>query len=136
LERNLLRTGQMIVQERPPVEGILLVREDNQLREFCRDCLKQHGFRAIEAEDGFEAILIAASRDRSIDLFITDVENARVSGIELASMLQSISPQIRVVCLAGSSEKKRRSAEAQIRKLRTVSSASASQTTKLVVTGR
>ena len=126
----------MIVQERPPVEGILLVRDDNQLREFCRDCLKQHGFRAIEAEDGFEALLIAASRDRSVDLFITDMANTRVSGIELGSMLQSISPQIRVVYLAGSGEKKRRLAEAQIRELRKVWSASASQTTKLVVTGR
>jgi len=126
----------MIVEERPPVEGILLVHDDNQLRDFCRDCLKQHGFRAIEAEDGFEAILIAASRERSIDLFITDVENARDSGIELAAMLQSISPQIRVVCLAGSGEKKRRLAEAQIRELRKVSSASESQTTKFVVTGR
>ena len=126
----------MIVQERPPVEGILLVRDDNQLREFCRDCLKQHGFRAIEAEDGFEALLIAASRDRSVDLFITDMANTRVSGIELGSMLQSISPQIRVVYLAGSGEKKRRLAAAQIRELRKVWSASASQTTKLVVTGR
>jgi len=125
-----------MVQERPPVEGILLVRNDNQLRDFCRDCLKQHGFRAIEAEDGFEAILIAASHDRPIDLLITDIENARISGIELASMLQSISPQVRVVCLAGSGEKKRRIAEAQIRQLRKVCGASASQATKVVVTGR
>jgi len=126
----------MIVQERPPVEGILLVREDNQLRDFCRDCLKHHGFRAIEAEDGFEAILIAASHDRPIDLLITDMENARISGVELASMLQSISPQIRVIYLAGAGEKKRQVVEAQIRQLRKVCGAAASQATKLVVTGR
>jgi len=126
----------MIVQERPPVEGILLVRDDNRLRDFCRDCLKQHGFRAIEAENGFEAILIAASHDRPIDLFITDVENARISGFELAAMLQSISPRIRVVQLAGSGEKKRQIAEAQIRRLRKVCGDSASQTTKFVVTER
>jgi DNA-binding response OmpR family regulator len=126
----------MIVQERPPVEGILLMRDDNQLRNFCRDCLKQNGFRAIEADDGFEAILIAASHDRPIDLLITDIENARISGIELASMLQSIAPQIRVIYLAGSGEKKRKIAEAQIRQLRKVCGASASQATKRVVTGR
>lgn len=126
----------MIVQERPPVEGILLVRNDNQLLEFCRDCLKQHGFRAIEAADGFDAILIAASHERPIDLFITDIEGARVSGIELASMLQSISPKMRVVYLTGSGKKKRQVAEAQIRQLRKVCGASASQATKLVVTQR
>lgn len=126
-----------MVQEGLPVEGILLVRNDNKLRDFCRDCLKQYGFRAFEAEDGFEALLIAASHGRQIDLFITDMENARISGIELASMLQSISPQIQVVCLAGSGDKKRKIAEAQIRQLRKAAcAASAAQTTKVVVTGR
>jgi DNA-binding NtrC family response regulator len=126
----------MMVQERPPVEGILLLRSDNQLRDFCRDCFKQHGFQAIEAEDGFEALLIAASRNRPVDVFITDMENASISGIELASMLQSISPQIKVVCLTGSGEKKRQLALAQIRQLRKACSAAASESTKLVVTRR
>ena len=125
-----------MVQERPPVEGILLVRNDNQLRDFCRDCLKQHGFRAIEAEDGFEAILIAASHDRPIDLLITDIENARISGIELASMLQSISPEIGLVFLSGSDEEKKRAAASQIRLLRKGCGAAASQATKVLVAHR
>jgi DNA-binding NtrC family response regulator len=128
--------NQMMVQERPPVEGILLLRNDSQLRDFCRDCFKQYGFHAIEAEDGFEALLIAASRNRPVDVFITDIENASISGIELASMLQSISPQIKVVCLTGSGEKKRELALAQIRRLRKACVASASQSTKVVVTWR
>jgi len=126
----------MIVEERPPVEGILLVHNDNQLRDFCRDCFKQNGFRAIEAEDGFEALLIAASRERPIGLFITDIENASINGIELPSMLQPISPQIKVVYLTGSGEKKRQVALAQISQLRKTFSVSAFQPTKLVVTGR
>ena len=126
----------MMVQERPPVEGILLLRSDSQLREFCRDCFKQYGFRPLEAEDGFEALLIAASRNRPVDVFITDLENASDSGIELASMLQSISPHIKVVHLTGSGEKKRELALAQIRQLRKASTASAYQSTKLVVTRR
>jgi DNA-binding NtrC family response regulator len=126
----------MIAEERPPVEGILLVHNDNQLRDFCRDCFKQYGFRTIEAEDGFEALLIAASRERPIGLFITDIENASISGIELPSMLQSISPQIKVVYLTGSGEKKRQLALAQISQLRKAYAVSASQPTKLVVTGR
>ena len=125
----------MIVQEGPPVEGILLLRSDSQLREFCRDCFKRYGLRPLEAEDGFEAVLIAASRNRPVDVFITDLENASVSGIELASMLQSISPHIKVVRLTGSGEKQRQLALAQIRELR-VFSASAPQDTKLVVTRR
>lgn len=126
----------MVVQQRPLVQGILLVRNDNELRDFCRDCLKQHGFQAIEAEDGFEALLIAASREQPAEILITDIENPRISGIELAAMLQSISPQIRVITLSGSGEKKRQLAAAQIRQLRKACCASPSQTTRVVVTGR
>jgi len=126
----------MIGQRSASVEGILLVRNDSELRDFCRNCLKQHGFQALEAEDGFEALLIAASRERPVNLFITDLENPRISGIELTSMLQSVSPQIRMVLLSGSSEKKRQAALAQIRQLRKASCVSASQDTRAVVTRR
>ena len=126
----------MMVQERPPVEGILLLQSDSQLREFCRDCFKQCGFRAIEAEDGFEALLIAASRTHPVDVFFTDMENASVSGIDLASMLRSISPHIKVVHLSGSGEKKKEVALAQIRQLRTAFSASAAASMKVVVSRR
>jgi len=126
----------MIAQQPRLVEGILLVRNDGQLRDFCRDYLRHHGFRMIEAADGLEALLIAASRKRPIGLFITDSENARISGIQLAQMLQSISPQIRVVCLTGSGENARQAAEAQFRGLRKLGSTAAPQTTKVVVTSR
>jgi len=126
----------MIAQQRVPVEGILLVRNDDQLRDFCRDYLRRQGFRMIEAADGLEALLIAASRERPIDLFITDTENARISGIQLAQMLQSISPQIRVVCLTGSGENARQAAEAQFRRLRKLGRIAAPQTARVVVTGR
>ena len=126
----------MIAEQRLPVEGILLVRNDDQLRDFCRDYLRRHGFQMIEAADGLEALLIAASRKRPIDLFITDIENARISGIQLAQMLQSISPQVRVVCLTGTGENGRHAAEAQFRRLRKLGNTTAPQATKVVVTCR
>ncbi len=126
----------MIVHERPLVEGILLVHNDSELRDFCRDCLKRNGVRVLEAADGLEALLIAASHEGPIDLFLTDGENARISGFELVSMLQSISPQMRVVVLSGSGDKKRKAAAAQLRQLRKLCGAPRSETTRLVVTGR
>ena len=126
----------MIVHERPLVEGILLVHNDSELRDFCRDCLKRNGVRVLEAADGLEALLIAASHEGPIDLFLTDVEDARISGIDLASMLQSISPQIRVVVLSGSDEKKRKAAAVQVRQFRKLCSATRAEMTRLVVTGR
>lgn len=92
------------------------MRTDSQLRDFCRECMKRNGFRTIEAEDGLEALLIAASHDRPVDLFITDIKDPRISGIELASMLHSISPQMRIVVLSGSGEQKRKAVADQIRR--------------------
>jgi DNA-binding response OmpR family regulator len=125
----------MVVQQRPLVQGILLMRNDNELRDFCRDCLKQHGFQATEAEDGFEALLIAASREQPVDLVITNIEDASVSGIDLEQMLQSVSPQIRVVTLSGSGEKQRQIAAAEIRQMRNACCAAPPESTKVVVTG-
>jgi len=126
----------MMVQQRPLVEGILLVHSDGRLRDFCRECLKRNGVQAIEAADGLDALLIAASCEKPVDLFITDSEDARISGIDLTSMLQSISPQIRVVVLSGTDEKKREAAVSQISQVRKLCGAVAAQATKFVVTGR
>ena len=123
----------MIVQQPPHVEGILLVRSDHRLREFCRKCMHHNGFEALDAKDGLDALLIAASRQVPVDLFITDVEDAQISGIELADMLRSISPQVEVVVLSGSAEEKKRVAAAHIRNPRKPLSAAVRQATKLVV---
>lgn len=119
----MLGSNEMVVHDAPPVEGILLVRGSTPLRDFCRDCMKQYGFRALEAQDGFEALLIAASRTQPVDLFVTDVENAQVSGLDLAAMLKSISPRIKVLILLGSGKNKRKAAALKIRQAREISTA-------------
>lgn len=126
----------MVVQQCPQVEGILLIPSGGQMRDFCRECLRQNGVQPIEAEDRLEALLIAASHERPIGLFITDIENAHISGFELAAMLRSISPEIGLVFLSGSDEEKKRSAASQIRRLRKSSGAAASQATKVLVAHR
>ncbi len=124
----------MVLEQGPPVEGILLVRNDGYLRDFCRECLKQQGFQALEARDGFEALLIAASRRTPVGIFVTDVEDENVSGFALASLLESISPQIQSVVLSGSGENKKKALASEIRRIRQVRRATASQATKRVVT--
>jgi len=126
----------MVAQKSPPVEGIVLVPKDGPLRDFCRDCMKQNGIRAVEALDSLEVVLIAASRKNPIDVLVTDHENPEVSGIGLSAMLESISPQVKVVILSGSFAKKRLVADYEIRHLKEVRSPSGSHETRRVVTGR
>ena len=126
----------MVVRQCPQVEGILLIPSGGQMRDFCRECLRQNGVQPIEAEDGLEALLIAASHERPVGLFITDIEKSRISGFDLAAMLQSISPEIGLVFLSGSDEEKKRAAASQIRQLRKGCGVAASQTAKVLVAYR
>ncbi len=81
---------------------VLLVDDDDQLRKFCRDCLDKNGFRVLESDNGFEALLVAANHDGAIDILITDLEMPRISGIELAQVFKAIWPTIGVLYISGS----------------------------------
>lgn len=80
----------------------LLVDDDDQLRTFCRDFLVKNGFRVLESENGFEALVVAANHEGAVDILITDMEMPRISGIELAHVFKAIWPTICVLCISGS----------------------------------
>ena len=81
---------------------ILLVDDDDHVRTLCRDCLTQSGFRVLEGDSGFEALLVAASYDGAIDVLITDLEMPRISGAELAHVIKTRWPTIGVLYISGS----------------------------------
>ena len=83
---------------------VLVVDDNHQLRESCGKCLSQNGFRVLEGDDGLEAVLIAMSHGKPIDILITDMELPRICGTELGRVFKLIWPCTRVVYLSGSSD--------------------------------
>jgi DNA-binding response OmpR family regulator len=90
---------------------ILIVEDEEDVRELTRDVLEMNGFTVLESMDPADAIRIAETHPGPIDLLITDVVMPRMSGPELARRLRETRPALRVLCMSGYPESAERGAD-------------------------
>ena len=82
-------------------ETILLVEDETSVRDLTRKFLETQGYSVLEARNSEEAIQIHSEYSGSIDLLLTDVVMPGMGGCELASRLQSVRPEIKVLYVSG-----------------------------------
>jgi signal transduction histidine kinase/ActR/RegA family two-component response regulator len=82
-------------------ETLLLVEDEEPLREVVRRALEGRGYRVLAAGGADEALRLARAADRSIDLLVTDVVMPGLGGAELARELERLQPGIRVLFTSG-----------------------------------
>jgi PAS domain S-box-containing protein len=88
----------------PPPSGsgtILLVEDEDSLRELSHRLLEGMGYKVIEAANGAEAIRIAGQCVDRIQLLVTDVVMPGMSGRELAELLVASHSQMKVLYVSG-----------------------------------
>jgi PAS domain S-box-containing protein len=78
-------------------ETILLVEDDEAVRNLGRESLKKFGYKVIEARNGAEGLDRAMACQGAIDLLITDVIMPRMNGGQLASRIRQLRPDLRVL---------------------------------------
>lgn len=81
--------------------SILLVEDEESLREFGRVVLRRAGYEVIEAADGTEAMSIVEQARPSLSLIFTDVIMPSMSGPEMARRLKPIYPATPVLYTSG-----------------------------------
>jgi PAS domain S-box-containing protein len=80
---------------------VLLVEDDELMRQLTRQLLEEHGYQILEAKDGQDALAIAGSHSGHIDLLLTDVVMRGLSGPELVSRLNGLHPNMKMVYMSG-----------------------------------
>jgi len=82
-------------------ETLLLVEDDDAVRELTREILEQHGYNIITAGNGVDALKIIENSRGRIALLITDGVMPKMNGIELSERVQSLFPAIKTILMSG-----------------------------------
>ena len=82
-------------------ETILLVEDDEQVREIVRQILERQGYRTITAPNGEQALAVAHRHIGRIHLTITDVVMPQMNGRELAERLAHSRPDMKILYMSG-----------------------------------
>jgi PAS domain S-box-containing protein len=85
-------------------ETILLVEDEESVRQLVRDTLEAKGYRVIEGGDGEAGLAAATNHEGKIDLVITDVVMPGLGGRELVERLLKTRPGTKVLYLSGYTE--------------------------------
>jgi PAS domain S-box-containing protein len=85
-------------------ETILLVEDEESVRQLIRETLESRGYRILEAENGQAALALAASHPDPIHLVVTDVVMPGLSGHEFIQQLLPARPDAKILYLSGYAE--------------------------------
>ena len=83
---------------------VLLVEDDDEIREIMSDTLTEHGADVLQAIDGESALEQCATRGRTMDLLVTDVMMPGMNGHQLAELVTQQRPDLPVIFVSGHPE--------------------------------
>ncbi len=92
------------VAPRGGTEVILIAEDEPQVRALAARVLGGLGYVVLTAEDGTEALALAASHHGPLDLLLTDMVMPRMGGGELVRRLRELHPGLHVLLMSGYSE--------------------------------
>jgi len=85
-------------------ETILLVEDDDEVRNVATRILRQNGYRVLEAANGAEALRVCDAEKIAVDLIVTDIVMPEMGGTELAGRLRKTQPDARILFTSGYTE--------------------------------
>jgi PAS domain S-box-containing protein len=109
LPRDEGEASKLVRDDRPQellggTETVLLVEDEDIVRDMCVRVLDELGYKVLQASNGKEAIALSKGRGGRIDLLMTDVVMPGMNGSELATQLILHRPEMRVLFTSGYTE--------------------------------
>ena len=80
---------------------ILLVDDNDAVRHVVYRYLDSHGYRVLEAANGYDALTIASTYSGHIDALVTDVIMPKMNGFHLAEQLTQLRPDLQTIFVSG-----------------------------------
>lgn len=82
-------------------ELVLIVDDEQSIRDLAVAVLSRFGYRVLAAANGAEAIQLYAPRANEIDLVVTDLGMPEMGGAKLGATLQRLKPDVRLLFISG-----------------------------------
>src|SRR5882724_652584 len=92
------------VEKSENFETVLVVEDEDIVRELVCEVLEHQGYNVIGARDGIEALRVASDFDGDIHLLVSDVIMPHMNGHELAAKLCALRPDMKVLYVSGYSD--------------------------------
>ncbi|MDH3328493.1 MAG: response regulator [Desulfobulbaceae bacterium] len=82
-------------------ETILLVEDDDSVREMIKTFLEPTGYNILQAQNGFDAVETSKTCEGEIHLLLTDVIMPKMNGQEVADELKKTRPEMQIIFMSG-----------------------------------
>lgn len=82
-------------------ETILVAEDDDDVRAYTVDCLRELGYRVLEAHDGPSALRLLERQQQPIQLLFTDVVMPGMTGRQLADEARALQGDLKVLYTSG-----------------------------------
>jgi CheY-like chemotaxis protein len=83
---------------------ILIVEDNDNLRNLLQRTLEAVGFSVLLAADGAEGLRLCQEHDHTIDLVVSDIVMPRLNGIQLSEQVRASHPAMRFLFVTGFAE--------------------------------
>ena len=87
-------------------ETILLVEDEENIREFIKEILEDEGYNILDAAHGSAAAKIIENYPDEIDLLLSDIKMPDISGRDVAKILHKKHPNAKILFISGFTEDK------------------------------
>lgn len=102
----VVRDGEQADLPRADGERVLLVDDEEWVREATREALEQVGYSVTTAVDGNDALAIFEQREGRFDAIVTDIMMPGMDGIELIRRIKKQRPKTPIIAASGLSSER------------------------------